>query len=264
MVMLSQAEAAREALRWVTDAAVPVPGGLAWPETRQPDGRVSDDLYDGTAGVLMALAEARLSGIADFDAFAAGAVGRLSYLGGTDPAGDGTPDPGDPALPPPDPRRAELYIGLAGYPVALRAWAAAAGDQAAAATADQTIAWLAGLVAAGQPASELRDLIIGEAGHPAGPRHPGPRARRGPGRGLDRRPAGRGRPVAGRGTGRRPGLDHGRQLRLHHAELLARRGRHRLRAGHRQRPAGPGRTCSAWPPPRAAGWNGSAAARTAR
>ena len=164
MVMLSQAEAAREALRWVTDAAVPVPGGLAWPETRQPDGRVSDDLYDGTAGVLMALAEARLSGIADFDAFAAGAVGRLSYLGGTHPAGDGTPDPGDPAVPPPDPRRAELYIGLAGYPVALRAWAAAAGDQAAAATADQTIAWLAGLVAAGQPASELRDLIIGEAG----------------------------------------------------------------------------------------------------
>ena len=164
MVMLSQAEAAREALRWVTDAAVPVPGGLAWPETRQPDGRVSDDLYDGTAGVLMALAEARLSGIADFDAFAAGAVGRLSYLGGTHPAGDGTPDPGDPAVPPPDPRRAELYIGLAGYPVALRAWAAADGDQAAAATADQTIAWLTGLVAAGQPASELRDLIIGEAG----------------------------------------------------------------------------------------------------
>ena len=33
---------------------LPVPGGLAWPETRQPGGRVSDDLYDGTAGVLMA------------------------------------------------------------------------------------------------------------------------------------------------------------------------------------------------------------------
>jgi lantibiotic modifying enzyme len=164
VVMLSQAEAAREALRWVTDAAVPVPGGLAWPETRQPDGRVSDDLYDGTAGVLMALAEARLSGIADFDAFAAGAVGRLSYLGGADPAGDGTPDPGDPANPPPDPRRAELYIGLAGYPVALRGWAAAAGDQAAAATADQTMAWLAGLVEPDQPVSAIRDLIIGEAG----------------------------------------------------------------------------------------------------
>ncbi|HXJ24898.1 MAG TPA: hypothetical protein VNH17_04325, partial [Streptosporangiaceae bacterium] len=94
MVRMTRAGAAREALRWVTDAAVPVPGGLAWPETRQPDGRVSDDLYDGTAGVLMALAEARLSGIADFDAFAAGAVGRLSYLGGGDPAGDGTPDAG--------------------------------------------------------------------------------------------------------------------------------------------------------------------------
>jgi len=161
---MTRAEAAREALRWVTDAAVPVPGGLAWPETRQPDGRVSDDLYDGTAGVLMLLSEARLSGITDFDAAAAGAVGRLSYLGGADPAGDGTPAAGDPANPPPDPRRAELYIGLAGYPVALRAWAAAAGDQAAAATADQTIAWLAGLIQAGQPASELRDLIIGEAG----------------------------------------------------------------------------------------------------
>ena len=161
---MTRAEAAREALRWVTDAAVPVPGGLAWPETRQPDGRVSDDLYDGTAGVLMLLSEARLSGITDFDAAAAGAVGRLSYLGGADPAGDGTPDAGDPANPPPDPRRAELYIGLAGYAAALRAWAAAAGDQAAGETARQTIGWLAGLVQAGQPASELRDLIIGEAG----------------------------------------------------------------------------------------------------
>ena len=56
MTMLSQAEAAREALRWVTDAAVPVPGGLAWPETRQPDGRVSDDLYDGTAALTMGVA----------------------------------------------------------------------------------------------------------------------------------------------------------------------------------------------------------------
>jgi lantibiotic modifying enzyme len=162
--LMNRAEAGREALHWVTDAAVPVPGGLAWPETRQPDGRVSDDLYDGTAGVLMALSEARLSGIPDFGTFAAGAVGRLSYLGGADPAGDGTPAAGDPANPPPDPRRAELYIGLAGYPVALRAWAAAAGDRAAAATADQTIAWLARLVVAGQPVSEHRDLIIGEAG----------------------------------------------------------------------------------------------------
>ena len=76
--MLSRVAAAREALRWVTDAAVPVPGGLAWPETRQPDGRVSDDLYDGTAGVLMALAQARLAGLEDFGSFAAGAVGRLS------------------------------------------------------------------------------------------------------------------------------------------------------------------------------------------
>src|SRR4249919_3086808 len=164
MVRMTRAGAAREALRWVTDAAVPVPGGLAWPETRQPDGRVSDDLYDGTAGVLMALAEARLAGITDFDAFAAGAAGRLSYLGGADPAGDGTPDPGDPANPPPDPRRAELYIGLAGYPVALRAWAAAAGDQAAATTAGETMAWLAGRVERGKPAAPYRDLIMGEAG----------------------------------------------------------------------------------------------------
>ena len=151
MVRMTRGEAAREALRWVTDAAVPVPGGLAWPDTRQPDGRVSDDLYDGTSGVLMALAEARLSGIADFGAFAAGAAGRLSYLGGADPAGDGAPDPGDPANPPPDPRRAELYIGLAGYPVALRAWAAVSGDQAAAAGADGTMEWLAGLIQADLP-----------------------------------------------------------------------------------------------------------------
>jgi len=174
MVRMTRAGAAREALRWVTDAAVPVPSGLAWPETRQPDGRVSDDLYDGTAGVLMALAEARLAGITDFDAFAAGAVGRLSYLGGVDPAGGGTAGGGtagggtaqadDPADPPPDPRRAELYIGLAGYPVALRAWAAAAGDQAAVATAGETTAWLAGRVERGKPAAPYRDLIMGEAG----------------------------------------------------------------------------------------------------
>src|SRR6476659_10484010 len=163
-VRMTRAEASHEALRWVTDAAVPVPGGLAWPETRQPDGRVSDDLYDGTAGVLMLLPEARLSGITDFDAAAAGAGGRLSYLGGADPAGDGRPATGDPANPPPDPRRAELYIGLAGYAAALRAWAAAAGDQAAGETARQTIGWLTGLVQASQPASELRGLIIGEAG----------------------------------------------------------------------------------------------------
>jgi lantibiotic modifying enzyme len=153
MVRMTRAEAAREALRWVTDAAVPVPGGLAWPETRQPDSRIRDDLYDGTAGVLMALAEARLSGIAGFDAAAAAAAGRLSYLGGTDPAD-----------PPPDPRCAELYIGLAGYPVALRAWAAVSGDQAAAAAADGTMESLAGLIQADLPASEYRDLIMGEVG----------------------------------------------------------------------------------------------------
>jgi lantibiotic modifying enzyme len=160
--VLTRAGAAREALRWVVDAAVPAPGGLTWPEFRQPGSWVGDDLYVGTAGVLMALAEARLSGTTDFDGAAASAVSRLTYLGGLGRTGamPGT----DPANPPPDPRQADLYGGLSGYPVALRAWAQATGDQAAAAGAAQIMDWVAGLVEPGRPASEIRDLIIGEAG----------------------------------------------------------------------------------------------------
>jgi hypothetical protein len=81
VAVMTGAGAAREALRWVVDAAVPAPGGLTWPEFRRPGSGAEDDLYAGTAGVLMAFAEARLSGIRDFDAAAAGAVSRLRYVG---------------------------------------------------------------------------------------------------------------------------------------------------------------------------------------
>jgi hypothetical protein len=77
--MISACEAGREALRWVTGAAVPAEGGATWPETRTPRAPNADDLYGGTAGVLFSLAEARLSGITDFDDHAR-AAGRLRNL----------------------------------------------------------------------------------------------------------------------------------------------------------------------------------------
>jgi hypothetical protein len=55
--------AARAALRWVTDAGVSVNGAMTWPSTRAPGAPMSDDLYFGTAGILAALAEAKLGGL---------------------------------------------------------------------------------------------------------------------------------------------------------------------------------------------------------
>ena len=153
-----------EALRWVTAAGMPAEGGLTWPETTLPDARRSDDLYDGTAGVLAALAQARLACRTEFDAVARAAAGRLIALipagtarkaGQASQAGQPDPDPG-------------LYTGLSGMAAALRMWFLASGDQAARHGANAMVRALAALVlraaAAGQPLTPWRDIIAGDAG----------------------------------------------------------------------------------------------------
>jgi lantibiotic modifying enzyme len=152
-------EAGREALRWVTDAAVAADGGLTWPETRAPGATLTDHLYSGTAGVLAALAEARLSGIADFDDHASAAAGRLRYLasvGSRAAAGETDDRPENPDL--------GLYTGLSGMAVALQMWASVSGDDEAASASRAVVAEIGGIAVSGRPLSAYRDLLAGNAG----------------------------------------------------------------------------------------------------
>ena len=96
---------ARDAFDWVGSVAVDVDGGQAWLD----DGQPSDDLYSGTAGVLMGCAEAVASGL-DSLPVATGARARLLHVAGR-PA---MPDDG-------------LFNGWAGVAVALRAWSGVTG-----------------------------------------------------------------------------------------------------------------------------------------
>jgi lantibiotic modifying enzyme len=150
-------QAGREALRWVTGVAVPAAGGATWPETTAPGAPNWDHLYDGTAGVLFALAEARLSGVTDFDDHASAAAGRLRGLVAAQAARGITPD-----------RRGiphnGLYTGLSGYAAALHAWAAVSADGQAAQAAQAAMRDIAALAGSGQPVSTIRDLLAGEAG----------------------------------------------------------------------------------------------------
>jgi len=154
-------EAACGALRWVVRAAQPADGGLSWRETREPAVPDVDDLYSGTAGVLIAFAEARLSGIDEFDDAALAAVGRLESVAAAS---------GADLL-----RRVRtadelsveelgLYTGLAGHATALRMWAEAARDERAATAARGAIADLAAAATSGRTLSSWRDVIAGEAG----------------------------------------------------------------------------------------------------
>ena len=187
--MITAFEAGREALRWVTDAAVAADGGLTWPETRAPGAALTDHLYSGTAGVLAALAEARLSGIADFDDHVSAAAGRLKHLASVGtweadwrPAGSREADPfsADPFpadSPQQDSRAASgetddrpenpdlgLYTGLSGMAVALRMWASVSGDDEAASAARAVVAEIGDIAVSGQPLSANRDLLAGDAG----------------------------------------------------------------------------------------------------
>ena len=156
-------DAARLALRWVADAATPADGGASWPETREPGSPLGDHLYSGTAGVLVACAEARLNGIGEFDDTARAAVSRLEAVAVARAAdlrgriGAGGDDPlfGE---------ELGLYTGLAGYAAALWTWAEAAGDERAATAAGAAMADVTAAAKSGRVLTSWRDVIAGEAG----------------------------------------------------------------------------------------------------
>jgi lantibiotic modifying enzyme len=138
---------ARRAFDWIASVAVAAEGGLGWPE----DGVLSDDLYSGTAGVLLGCAEAAAAGLGTADV-SAGARGRLLYLALQGRGAATMPDDG-------------VFSGWAGVAVALRAWSDATGDPAAAEAAGQVTRQIAGRVTQTPPdPSRYTDVISGDAG----------------------------------------------------------------------------------------------------
>jgi hypothetical protein len=155
------ADAAIRALRWVSRAAVPADGGLAWPATREAGEEPEDSLYAGTAGVLVAFAEARLSGVRDFDETARAAAGRLRHVTAeaTRTLQESAPGEGRLAA-----AGLGLYTGLAGHATALQLWADATGDVLAADAARNTAAGIAALAMRHNRLSDFTEMVIGEAG----------------------------------------------------------------------------------------------------
>lgn len=138
---------ARGGFDWVASVAVDVDGGQAWREGDE----LFDDLYAGTAGVLLGCAEAAASGL-DTTPVAAGAVARLVHLAEQDPSAATLPDDG-------------LFSGWAGVAVALRAWSAVAGDAEAGAAAELITAQIAERVLrAPRDPARYTDVISGDAG----------------------------------------------------------------------------------------------------
>jgi lantibiotic modifying enzyme len=135
------------AFDWIASVAVAAEGGLGWSE----DGVLSDDLYSGTAGVLLGCAEAEAAGLGTAHV-SAGARGRLLSLARQGPGVATMPDDG-------------VFSGWAGLAVALRAWSEATGDPAAAEGAAQLTRQIAGRVTQAPP-DPLRytDVISGDAG----------------------------------------------------------------------------------------------------
>jgi lantibiotic modifying enzyme len=154
--------AAVEALRWVADAAITTDGGASWPETRTDGARIADDLYDGTAGVLMAFAEAELSGIARFREPATMAAGRLRWIAEAGPGGRAAPLH-IPFADEPDPPVTSLYTGLSGIAAVLATWASVTDDQAAAKSASAAVIEVTDAVITG-PDGGARDILEGDAG----------------------------------------------------------------------------------------------------
>jgi hypothetical protein len=142
---LELVELARRAFDWIGSVAVDVDGGLGWLE----DGVLFDDLYSGTAGVLLGCAEAAAAGLATAQV-SAGARARLLHLAHHSPGVATMPDDG-------------LFSGWAGVAVALRAWSRVAADAAAAEAATRVISQIAGRTLHA-PADPLRytDVISGD------------------------------------------------------------------------------------------------------
>jgi lantibiotic modifying enzyme len=137
---------ARRGFDWIASVAVAADGGLAWLE----DGVLFDDLYSGTAGVLLGCAEAEAAGLGTSHV-AAAARGRLLSLARQGPGVATMPDDG-------------VFSGWAGAAVALRAWSDATGDPAAAETAAQVTRQIAGRVRQVPGPGRYTDIIAGDAG----------------------------------------------------------------------------------------------------
>jgi lantibiotic modifying enzyme len=140
------AEAAREALRWVDSVGVEVGCGRVWAER----GELCDDLYAGTAGVLLGCAEATAAGL-DAARVADGARTRLVHLARHEDAEPTTlPDDG-------------LFSGWGGVAAALQAWSGVTGDGEAADAAGRVRARIA---ARSTQIARTRctDVISGDAG----------------------------------------------------------------------------------------------------
>ncbi len=141
------ADAARRTFDWIGSVAVEVDGGLGWLE----DGTLFDDLYSGTAGVLLGCAEAMAAGL-DTARVAAGASARLLHLARRGESVATMPDDG-------------LFSGWSGAAVALRAWSRVAGDAEAGSAAAMVTSQIAGRVLrmADDP-SRYADIVSGDAG----------------------------------------------------------------------------------------------------
>jgi lantibiotic modifying enzyme len=138
---------ARDAFDWIGSVAVDADGGLAWLEA----GELFDDLYAGTAGVLLGCAEAAASDLDTAD-LGEGAVARLLHLTTHGPDVATMPDDG-------------LFGGWAGAAVALRAWSAVSGSAEARAASVLVTSQIAQRVLH-RPDDPARytDVISGDAG----------------------------------------------------------------------------------------------------
>ena len=155
--------AARAALRWVTGAGIAVDGAMTWPSTRVPGAPLSDDLYFGTAGILAALAEARLGGLTEFDGHARAAAERLRQLVRRAASGpvSSCPHELEPEADEPD---LSLYTGLGGVVAALAMWAQVSGDAQAGEDARALIEVIASRAMAEREVLRWHDLMSGQAG----------------------------------------------------------------------------------------------------
>ena len=156
-------ETAMAALRWVTSAGIAIDGGMTWREYTAPGTPVCDDLYAGTAGILAALAEARLSGITDFDQCARAAVRRLRSVAAASAAADQAAAATGSVQAPPVPDTG-LYTGLGGMAAALHMWELVSGDSEARAGASAIVTAISAIASGTRPVSEWRDIMEGEAG----------------------------------------------------------------------------------------------------
>ena len=140
------ASVAAQAFDWVDSVGVETGIGRGWCET----GTLFDDLYCGTAGVLLGCAEGYASGL-DVSRVATDARDRLVGLA-REPAGarlDGD----------------SLFSGWSGVAVALRAWSRVADDDAAHGAAARISVEVAGRLSTGAGDSpRYHDVIDGDAG----------------------------------------------------------------------------------------------------